>query len=517
MRVEREVCDGSTYSCTVVCNNSFRFSHSVTVQSIHTRLMRACVTTPPHTPPAADAAIMGLRPTAALMHALALTVVAGAPFGGRRAHESACLAGMCSSGTADAGFKFCCDGRCKKCGGAGCGAPDNGASAETCCPAKWQSGAQQCSDSTQIGCKMPPAAQQCANMAAGKSRLRKPKRSTGSGGGMPVSECRCAGPYTRAYRGACLPSFMVIGSQKAATSKLRWYLSRHPSIDIPKEEAFHGGPNAVAAWDTTADPKMLSSYLDAFEDICNSTTRVTGLKMPDYIVMSEKTIALFHQANPMMRIIVTLREPVARMYSYFSMQLRFGWSPINHMGKNPCMQRRLRELLAAKQERERSKPGGNVSKVKFSSEDIMMTNFECVRPCYANNASGIGAAAEAEIWHDEARHECRNIYFTPLVHSMYALHLRRWLKTFPRESVLLLRFDDIVIRPIDALQRVASFLSLPAFPNGFKVEYGRENYTTIARLLKSGAMTPQSLQALETFFAPHDAMLRSMFGGQSFW
>jgi hypothetical protein len=60
--------------------------------------------------------------------------------------------------------------------------------------------------------------------------------------------------------------------------------------------------------------------------------------MPDYIVMSSKTIGLFHLANPTMRIVITLREPVARMYSYFSMQLRFGWSPINHMGKNPCMQ-----------------------------------------------------------------------------------------------------------------------------------------------------------------------------------
>ena len=48
---------------------------------------------------------------------------------------------------------------------------------------------------------------------------------------------------------------------------------------------------------------------------------------------------------------MTLREPVARMYSYFSMQLRFGWSPINHMGKNPCMQRRLRALLQSKEQR----------------------------------------------------------------------------------------------------------------------------------------------------------------------
>jgi hypothetical protein len=66
-------------------------------------------------------------------------------------------------------------------------------------------------------------------------------------------------------------------------------------------------------------------------------------------------------------------------------------------------------------------------------------------------------------------------------------------------------------------QRFAAFLQLPAFPKGFKVEYGRENYTTIARLLKTGAVTPHSLNMLEQFFAPHDARLRDMFGGRSFW
>ena len=147
----------------------------------------------------------------------------------------------------------------------------------------------------------------------------------------------------------------------------------------------------------------------------------------------------------------------------------------------------------------------------------MMTNLECVRPCYANNASGLGAAARAETWHDERLPECRNIYFTPLVHSMYALHLRRWLATFSRESLLLLRFDDLVLRPLTALDRLARFLELPAFPNTFKVETGRENYTTIARLLQSGAVTPTSLKILEDFFAAHDAALSAMFGGEKFW
>lgn len=217
----------------------------------------------------------------------------------------------------------------------------------------------------QTRCRMPAA---CGKLALGKARARAPRTTkrpaergfvktgpeSGESGQLAApsssssGECRCHGPYTRAYRGSCLPSFMVIGSQKAATSKLRWYhrhsltltfapaggrpldaarqmpgpilasalaltryLSRHPSIDIPKEEAFHGGPNAVAAWDTTSNPTLLTSYLEAFEDVCNASGRITGLKMPDYIVMSAKTIDLFHKANAAVRAIVAAPSPLA--------------------------------------------------------------------------------------------------------------------------------------------------------------------------------------------------------------
>ena len=80
-----------------------------------------------------------------------------------------------------------------------------------------------------------------------------------------------------------------------------------------------------------------------------------------------------------------------------------------------------------------------------------------------------------------------------------------------------MRFDEIVLRPVDAINKFASFLAIAPFAKGFKVEYGRENYTTIARLLKTGAVTKESLKKLTDFFAPHDAKLSEMFGGERFW
>ena len=147
----------------------------------------------------------------------------------------------------------------------------------------------------------------------------------------------------------------------------------------------------------------------------------------------------------------------------------------------------------------------------FSSEEIMMVNFECARACYT-----LGNASRMETWHNDSEPECRNIHFTPLVHSLYALHLRRWLKTFPASSLLLLRFDEMVARPVQLLETVTDFLALPRFPAGFHIEVGRANYTTLDRLLRTGAVTPRSLGALQTFFEPHNEALREMFG-RAFW
>ena len=269
---------------------------------------------------------------------------------------------------------------------------------------------------------MPLHVATCLNKLKGTlSHVRPTVLSAKPGERDPKRACRCHGPHSRAYRGQCLPSFMIIGSQKAATSKLRWYVSRHAEIRIPKEENFHKGPPPVAAWDTQTDPALLSRYLDNLDDVCD-VPAISALKMPDYIVMSNLTIARFYAAAPTMRIVLTLREPIARMYSYFSMQLRLGWSPINHMGKNPCMQRTLRALKASKEARAGAGAGAGAgrearatgrglagsngsykagsngsSKSGFTSEEIMRTNLECVRPCY-----GSGVAGE-EMWHDEAR------------------------------------------------------------------------------------------------------------------
>lgn len=65
----------------------------------------------------------------------------------------------------------------------------------------------------------------------------------------------------------------------------------------------------------------------------------------------------------------------------------------------------------------------------------------------------------------------RNIYFTPLVHSMYALHLRRWLAVFPAEGLLVVRFDGLVLKPLVRADLSAS-ISAPSPPDLYIGLYG---------------------------------------------
>ena len=82
---------------------------------------------------------------------------------------------------------------------------------------------------------------------------------------------------------------------------------------------------------------------------------------------------------------------------------------------------------------------------------------------------------------------------------------------------MLLRFDDLVLQPLVALGQLTAFLKTPPFEPGFKVEVGRANYTTNERLLRTGALTAETLAMLQAYFKPHNDALHAMFPGSSFW
>jgi len=49
------------------------------------------------------------------------------------------------------------------------------------------------------------------------------------------------------------------------------------------------------------------------------------------------------------------------------------------------------------------------------------------------------------------------------------------------------------------------------------IQVGRANYTTNERLLRTGALTPQTLAMLQSYFKPHNDALHAMFPHSKFW
>lgn len=101
-------------------------------------------------------------------------------------------------------------------------------------------------------------------------------------------------------------SFFAVGPQRTATSWLHRALKAHPQIALPREvketfffDEFH---NRGEEW-----------YSDLFPPA--APTRMRGEVAPTYF-SDERAIARIKQYNPDARILVNIRDPIARTYSH---------------------------------------------------------------------------------------------------------------------------------------------------------------------------------------------------------
>ncbi|MFT4081943.1 MAG: sulfotransferase [Nocardioides sp.] len=115
-----------------------------------------------------------------------------------------------------------------------------------------------------------------------------------------------------------MPSFVVIGAQKSASTFLQDQLSQHPDVEIPEgevrafEEPFYGD-GAVEA--------LPSLYVRPVGEA------VRGIKRPDYLGRPEIPARL-RAHLPDAKLLVVLREPVARAVSSYYHFVRHGFVPL---------------------------------------------------------------------------------------------------------------------------------------------------------------------------------------------
>jgi hypothetical protein len=123
-----------------------------------------------------------------------------------------------------------------------------------------------------------------------------------------------------------LPSFVIIGAAKSGTTSLYHYLDQHPDVFMSpvKETNFFAWSGQGEHWGRDYIPfpvRTLEEYEALFADAGDA--RAVGEASPLYLE-TPGAAARIHELLPDARLVVILREPVARARSAYAMRVRKG-------------------------------------------------------------------------------------------------------------------------------------------------------------------------------------------------
>lgn len=276
---------------------------------------------------------------------------------------------------------------------------------------------------------------------------------------------------TRRWR--VLPSFLIIGAQRAGTTTLFTHLRYHPQVVATRSA------DTVVTWS-----KELHFFDENFwrgvdwyraffplEARFRASRRLFGREL----VTGESTpYYLFHPAVPErvaatlpdVRLIALLRNPVDRAYSHHQLMVRTGREDYSFAEAIEAEPSRLaqvkRELLEG-------------------------------RP---------SLTARKDRGHHHHRHRAY------LGRGLYADQLERWLRYFPREQLLVIRSEDLFARPQETFEEVFTFLGIE--PRTL-TELAPRNTGTYSPI------EPELRARLDEYFAEPNARLERLLGRDFGW
>lgn len=132
-----------------------------------------------------------------------------------------------------------------------------------------------------------------------------------------------------------MPNLFVIGAQKAGTSSLHLLLDSHPQIGMSriKEPRYWALREPKQVYTGPGDPARRircgdrASYLAMFEH-ADSEVRWVGESSTLYLHSPQALENIARHCDPNLRIIVVLREPLARAHSAFVYARKIGREPL---------------------------------------------------------------------------------------------------------------------------------------------------------------------------------------------
>ncbi len=269
---------------------------------------------------------------------------------------------------------------------------------------------------------------------------------------------RAGWPYRLATSGRRgLPSVVIIGAQRAGTTSLYRYLAANPAVGRSYLKEVHyfdlhyrrGIGWYRAHFPTTRELGSMGSR-DGSGGIALEAT-------PSYLhhpLGADRVHALLPQA----KLIVLLRDPVARAISHYHLSVAKGFESL------PIEEALEREPERLEGERERL------------LED----------PFYTGHSY---------------------LHFSYLTRGRYAEQLERWLAVFPREQLLVLDTAALFRAPDEAVRQVCEFAGIrhrPLDSYGVRQSKGYDQYASVRPRLRE-------------YFAPHNQRLQALLDQEFEW
>lgn len=253
-----------------------------------------------------------------------------------------------------------------------------------------------------------------------------------------------------------LPDFIIVGAQKAGTSSLFYYLKQHPDITPSLTKEVHYFDNGLRPGDN-AYCQGLDWYKAHFPLARERARRqLTGEASPTYL-FNPLAAGRIAAAIPAVKIIVLLREPVARAISQYQHEKQKGREELG-----------IEEALA----REEDRLGPSVASGDFNS-------FEFVRHSYK-------------------------------LRGRYAEQLERYFEVFSRGDVLVMSSEEFFRDTNTCLKRVYRFLCIPE-------PVGRIDLR-VSNAAKARVEVPDRVRtALYEYFQPHNERLFELLGCRFEW
>ena len=255
-----------------------------------------------------------------------------------------------------------------------------------------------------------------------------------------------------------LPDFVIVGAQRSGTTSLYNYLIDHPLILPADNKEIHyfdiHYPKGIKWYRSNFPSLLYRNFLKILFRHRNLT-----MEASPYYIFHPVAIRRMYQLIPHAKIILILRNPIDRAYSHYQRERRRGYEHLS-----------FEEAL----DREEERLEGEEDKIR-------------------------------EIWGYESYNHKRFAYVS---RGVYIKQVKRLLKYYPRDQVLILIHENFYNDPQKNILKVCDFLNLPYYKLKFTKKYLNQSYSKMDKNIK---------ERLEDFYEPFNKELSDYLGIELNW